>query len=319
MNAYLVPLGRALGESVAIAELPGLSAEQIAHYHAEGFRDCRVAQQSVFELSNDSLYDTVDYKRAREAVDLLTYAVDPVILPSNNNMVNDPKWQEPDIRWFLQRTELRPARVMGLALYNCASYIGAVDLSLGLMRGGLVRTSLNLVAGIATPDAPRVPNERHVHSDGAVSFLVTDDPGYEAKYQILAHRIAYVNPMDWRSLDGVVDTARYYSLKALRLRNLARETLAAAGVSGGQIDHFFMQNLGRSRMVKNAGLCGVPEKSVWLDSLAGNAQVRGADSPINFQECHDAGLIANGSTVMLMGTSGMSWGALVLRRASEQD
>ncbi|MBZ6288447.1 3-oxoacyl-[acyl-carrier-protein] synthase III C-terminal domain-containing protein [Streptomyces olivaceus] len=234
-------------------------------------------------------------------------------------MTEDPDRQEPDIRWFLQRTGLRPSRVVGLSFFNCASYIGAVDLSLGLMKGGLVGTSLNVMAGVATSHAPRVPNERHVHSDGAVSFLVTDDPGYEGKYRILAHRIAYANPVDWRSLDGVVDKTRYYNLKALRLRNLARETLAAAGVSGGQVDHFFMQNLGLSRMRRNAGLCGVPESSVWLGGLAANAHVRGADSQVNFQECHDLGAIADGSTVMLVGTSGMSWGALVLRRASERD
>lgn len=318
MNSYLVPLGRALGEPVAIADLPGLSEEQVANYHANGFRHCRVARQNVFELCYDSLRDSTGFKLAREAVDLLTYAIDPAVPHSNNNMVNDLPWQQPDIRWLLQRTELRPARVLGLALYNCASFIGAVDLSLGLMRGGLVSTSLNIVGGAATNDAPRVPHERQVHSDGAVSFLVTDDPAHDAKYRILAHRISYVNPAEFRDLQGVVDKTRYYNLKAIRLRNLAREALAAADVSAGEIDHFFLQNLGRSRMAKNAGLCGVPEESVWLGSLAANAHVVGADSPINFQECHDSGLIADGSAVMLIGTSGMSWGALILRREDQR-
>ena len=65
-------------------------------------------------------------------------------------------------------------------------------------------------------------------------------------------------------------------------------------------------------MLKYGRLCGVPEERVWVGSLANNAHVIGADTLINFHDYHDSGIPKNGDRVLLVGTSGMSWGGMVL-------
>jgi hypothetical protein len=314
---YLVPLAAVLGDRVPIADLPGLSAAQVERYQSYGYVNCRVSDRDAFTLSASSMLDSPEFDRVSGEVDLFVYAVEPQVNSSNNWMLNEKRWQTKDIRWLLQRLEIRPARVLGLSLYNCAAFVSAIDVSMNLIRAGAATTSLVTLAGVANDHSPRIPHAFHVQSDGAAGFLVTGRADFNEKYRILGQLVRYANPSDFRDLSGVVDETRYYTLKAFRIRSTIEALLQKAGVRPDELDWIFVQNLGTSSMVKYGHLAGVGPGRVWLESLARNAHVIGADSLINFYDYHNRVVVRpaagqRGSRVLVVGTSGMSWGGVVL-------
>ncbi|WP_431936260.1 hypothetical protein [Micromonospora sp. RP3T] len=308
-----MPLGVALGDQVPISELPGLDEEQIIRYQGFGYEKCRVTTQDVFSLCRATVSGSPGFTAA--AVDAFLYAIEPNINSSNNWMINEKAWQQRDIRWLIQTLGLNPARLIGLSFYNCATFLGALDLGSALIRAGSANTCLATVAGVANEHSPRIPHAFHVQSDGAASFLVTSDSDLGDRYRVLAHRVEYVNPAEFRALDGTVDETRYFSLKALKIRATIERLLAQAALASDQIDMVFVQNLGVQSMIKYGRLCGVPGGRVWLSSLAENAHVIGVDSLVNFHHYHRTRPPGPG-TVLIVGTSGMSWGGVVLRHES---
>lgn len=311
-DLFVVPLDVALGDQRPVSALPELDEDQIIRFKSFGYEHCRVATDDAFTLSYATVRDNTDFAAATAEIDAFLYAIEPNINSSNNWMINETAWQQRDIRWLLQRMDIHPARVIGLSLYNCATFLGALDLGANLIRAGSARTCLATVAGVANEHSPRIPHAFHVQSDGAASFLVTGRPAAGTGYRVLAHNVDYVNPAEFRDLDGTVDETRYFTLKALKIRDTVERLLRAAEVTPDQLDHVFVQNLGTSSMIKYGRLCGVPEERVWMRGLAENAHVIGADSLVNFTEYHHTRETGPG-TVLILGTSGMSWGGAVLR------
>lgn len=309
-DVYLVPLGQALGVETPLSELKDLDAEQVARYRSFGYDDVRVADGDVFTMCFDAVARNKNFSAAD--VDAFIYAIEPTINSSNNWMLNEERWKSRDIRWLIQQLEINPARVLGMSFYNCATFLGTVDTAVNFIRAGASRTALSLVAGQVNEHSPRVPHAFHVQSDGAFGFLVTNDPGFSDKYRIVGHVVNYVNPDEFRDRDGTVNESRYFSLKALRIRSTIESVLSESGVSPDELTQVFVQNIGTESMLKYGRLCGVPEERVWLGSLANNAHVIGADTLINFHDYHESGIPKNGDRVLLVGTSGMSWGGMVL-------
>lgn len=311
-DIYLVPLGVALGERVPISELSELDDDQVLRYKSFGYENCRVASTDAFTLCQETVQDSAMFDAARDDVDAFVYAIEPNVNSSNNWMLNEEAWKQRDIRWLIQSLRINPARVVGLSLYNCATFLGALDLTTNLIRAGSARTCLVTIAGVANEFSPRIPHAFHVQSDGAVSFLVTTDTRYADRYQVVGQLVDYVNPAEFRDLDGTIDETRYFTLKALKIRSAVERLLRESDVRADQLDRVFLQNLGTASMTKYGKLCGVTEDKVWQASLADNAHVIGVDSLVNFHDHHTSGQDRDGLALVL-GTSGMSWGATVLR------
>lgn len=309
-DVYLVPLGQALGTEIPLSGLTELDGEQVARYRSFGYDKVRVADGDVFTMCFDAVTRNKNF--SAEDIDTFIYAIEPTINSSNNWMNNEVRWKSRDIRWLIQELEINPARVLGMSFYNCATFLGTVDTAVNFIRAGASDTALSLVAGQVNEHSPRVPHAFHVQSDGAFGFLVTTSPGYPDKYRIVGHVVNYVNPDEFRDRDGTVNESRYFSLKALHIRATIERVLSESGVLPDDLAKVFVQNIGTESMLKYGLLCGVPEDRVWLGSLAGNAHVIGADTLINFHDHHNLGISEEGDRVLLVGTSGMSWGGMVL-------
>ncbi|MBV9844593.1 MAG: hypothetical protein JOZ47_05940 [Kutzneria sp.] len=313
-DLYFVPLGTALGGKRDLAELSDLDAEQVARYRSFGYQCCRVADTDVFSLCFDAVKDSAALAGRMNDVDLFCYAIEPNIQSSNNWMLNEQAWRKRDIRWLIQQLDIHPKRIVGLSMYNCATFLSGIDIAAMAIRSGAASTALSIVAGVANEHSPRIPHAFHVQSDGATGFLVTGDTSFPDGYRIVSHVIDYVNPSEFRSLDGTIDETRYFTLKALKIRDTIEGLLSRSQTAPEQLERVFVQNLGQRAMLKYGGLCGVTEDTVWLDSLAGNAHVIGIDSLVNFHEYHQRSTLTAGRRVLIVGTSGMSWGGMVLER-----
>ncbi|MEY9877487.1 3-oxoacyl-[acyl-carrier-protein] synthase III [Streptacidiphilus sp. MAP12-33] len=310
-DLYFVPLGTALGASVDLEDLPELDAEQAARYRSFGYERVRVTDTDPFALCAEAALADPAFEAHRDKVDLLTYAIEPLVQSSNNWMLNQAQWQVPDIRWLVQRLEVNPERIVGLSMYNCATFLSGLDLAAMAIRSGAARTALALVAGVSNEHSPRIPHAFHIQSDGATGFLVTPDSA-AGGYLLRAHVLDFVNPGEFRDLDGTIDESRYFSLKALKIRSMVERLLAAAGLRPDEIDHVFVQNLGRESMLKYGRLCGVNPDRVWLGTLADNAHVIGIDSLVNLHAYHRTRPSGRPGRLLVLGTSGMSWGGMVL-------
>lgn len=315
-DMYFIPLGTALGHPVDLSELPNVDANQAARYRSFGYERVRVADQDVFSLCLAAVDGNPDFEARRATIDHFSYAIEPNIQSSNNWMLNEEEWKRPDIRWLVQQLGIRPARMVGLSMYNCATFLSGVDLAVMAIGAGAASTSLCVVAGVANEYSPRTPHAFHVQSDGATAFMVSDTAAGDGAYRIVAHAIDFVNPSDFRDLDGTIDETRYFSLKAIRIRDMVQRVLAAAETEPDQLAQVFVQNLGRESMIKYGRLCGVPEDRVWLGSLADHAHVIGIDSLVNFTQYHESRPRGSAGRVLVLGTSGMSWGAMVLEHTA---
>ncbi|GHE27890.1 3-oxoacyl-[acyl-carrier-protein] synthase III C-terminal domain-containing protein [Streptomyces hydrogenans] len=311
-DLYFVPLGVALGDPYDLDDVAGIDAEQAERYRSYGYARVRVSDRDVFSLCHEAVGEHPAFTEARDAIDFFTYAIEPNIQSSNNWMLNEEEWKKPDIRWLVQQLGVRPGRMVGLSMYNCATFLSGVDLAAMAIRSGEANVALGVVAGVANEYSPRVPHAFHVQSDGATGFLVTAESGRPDAYRIAGHRVDYVNPSDFRDLDGTIDETRYFTLKALKIRETVERLLAETGTRPGDLTQVFVQNLGRASMVKYGRLCGVPEERVWLDSLADHAHVIGIDSLVNLHQYHRSRPRGTGGRLLVLGTSGMSWGAMVL-------
>lgn len=301
-TAYLVPLGKALGASVSLDSLPGVDMRRARALRALGYENCRISDMGSVELCDAAIGRSEEFAEAKKYVDVVIHSLGPVRTGSDR-----------DLSWFFRAHEFAPARVFGLTPRHCASFLAQIDLGLALMAGGGARTTLGLLAGQAAGEPPRVKGTEHLQSDGAYGFLVTADPGAGSGYRILAHRMTYEHPADHLPDAHRLDASRRTALKAVHLRRLAQEALAAAGLRAADIDHFVVQNLGVARMQGLAELCGVPAARAWLGSLPVNGHVIAADSLINLHDLHHWGGMAGDATVMVIGTSKTAMGVVILQ------
>ncbi|MEN3304586.1 MAG: hypothetical protein V7603_788 [Micromonosporaceae bacterium] len=306
---YLVPLGAALGDSVPVDQLAGVDSEQVRALRALGYEASRVADEDAVDLCHAAIKSKAESVFAEKDVDVLIHCI--------GAESSDPG--DHDLSWLLRTHDLAPSRIFGITPHHCASFLMQIDLSVALVARGAARSTLNLVAGRADGDPPRLRGVEHLQSDGACGFVVTTRLGAGPRYRILAHRVTYEHPADQLPGDRRPDGSRRSTMKAVHLRRLARDALEEAGLRGDQIAHFVVQNLGAARMRGLAELCGVPAEATWLGSLSANGHVIAADSLINLDDASRDGM-AEDATVMVIGTSKTAMGVLILRRvAAEPD
>ena len=303
---YLVPLGGALGDPVPLEELAGVDSEQVRALRALGYESSRVAGEDAVDLCHRAIRSRADSVFAEKDVDVLIHCIGADTVEAGGH----------DLSWLLRTHDLAPGRIFGITPRHCASFLMQIDLSVALVTGGAARSALNLVAGRADGDPPRLRGVEHLQSDGAYGFLVTTGPGAGLRYRVLAHRVTYEHPADQLPGEGRLEGHRRSNLKAVHLRRLAQDALAEAGLRGDQIAHFVVQNLGVARMRGLAELCGVPADATWLGSLSTNGHVIAADSLLNLDDASRRGGMAEDAAVMVIGTSRTAMGVLILRRTA---
>lgn len=312
MDLYIESAGCALGSPVDVRLIEEVNEEQAKLFEEAGYRFCRVTDLDAFELAYASVESCLN-RTSPDDIHCVIYAVEPSVNSSNNWMMNAPRWQRKDIRWLLQKSSVRPRILIGLSMFNCATFLSAIQLSERMYSSDKLGRTLIVMSGVCNESSPRVPHWRHLQSDGAAALVLSPEPPDHAEgFAVRGLSLDIADLSQFRAIDGQVDEEKYYAYKARGIRSAAEAALTVSGTTPEAISRFYVQNLGHRAMNAYGKLCSVSEQAIFTDGLASNAHVIGVDTLVNWIEDSTRSHPVAGELSMLLGTSGMAWGALIL-------
>lgn len=198
------------------------------------------------------------------------------------------------------------ASVTGVGQTGCVGLLRAVQLAADFLASHPEAARVLAVSSdVLAPDQPREILYSAI-SDGACAVLVERDaPGNRL--------LAYRNVSKGYYWDVNARAAEIVAAYFPTARTIVRDTIAAAGLTPGDIAWVVPQNVARRSWEILMELLALPSARLYADNIASKGHVIAADNFINLADAAGAGLLSRGDRLLLFNFGfGANWSCMLL-------
>ncbi len=281
----------------------GWTPEKI--YAKTGIRERRVASagETALDLAEAAVRRLfAETGVAAASVDFLVYCT------------QSPERALPSSACLLQARLGLPTACGALAIdHGCSGFVYALALAKGLLAGGLARrvllvTSETYSRYLGADDRAT----RTIFGDGAAAALVGADDLPRLGAFVFGTDGAGADRLTVRGGRLVMDGPEMFNFALEAVPKAVEAALAANGLAREAVDLFVFHQANRFMLDTLRTVCGLPREKFHVD-LEATGNTVSASIPIALRQLQDAGRLAPGMRVMLVGFGvGLSWGATVV-------
>lgn len=198
---------------------------------------------------------------------------------------------------------------IGTFLSFCANFQGALELARALIESYREDCVLVVCSDVLAPERDRIVEPKiSVHSDAAVSFLLSADEG---PYRLVDTRLR--SDARLGALNRYTQFVQYMDGVSRNVVGLVEEMVAAADFGIDDVELLLPNNYNRWVCRSMAELVGFDSSHVFMDNIPRFAHALAADNAINLLDAHASGRIMAGNLVAMLGSGAFQWGCTVLQ------
>ena len=230
------------------------------------------------------------------------------VIFATNSVAHEAMSGPQAISALLADVGLTAAFPVGVFLSFCANFQVSLEYARSLVATGQEETVLIVCSDVHWKEDRLVSPRISVHSDAAVSFVVTSHGG---PFELVDTRVR-VDPK-LGELNRETQFVQYMDGVARGVSAVTETALEAAGIGHEDVAQLIPNNYNKWVSRSMAKVAGFAEDRVYLDNVPRFAHALAADNPINLDHYHRERKPPAGEWIGLLGSGAFQWGFTLVR------
>jgi 3-oxoacyl-[acyl-carrier-protein] synthase III len=292
-----------LGEEVHnIDDLTHVLPGTLTRLHEGGLEKYCVTTRTPIELARGPVEQTL------AAAGVKSQMINRVIF-ATNSFDNSEVALPAGISALMAANGLPRVFPIGTFLAFCANFQSALELARALIESYREDCVLVVCTDVLAPERDRIVEPKiSVHSDAAVSFLLSADEG---PYRLIDTRLR--SDAKLGALNRYTQFVQYMDGVSRNVVGLIEDMVAASDFGVDDVAVLLPNNYNRWVCRSMAELVGFDSANVFMDNIPRFAHALAADNAINLVDAHTSGRVKTGDLVAMLGSGAFQWGCTMLR------